>query len=411
MKRETGVTNLLGGDGIAFICDDWGNILEIVRDQLGMGQRWQSGQSLTLLVDPGSRLKVLSFLLELRTEKAAFDWELNVSVNDRIQSLYFGGGVYNDHYLVIAASSRDKVVELYDDMMRITNEQTNTLRSVIKEQVIMAQTNQQRDSFIYDEISRLNNELVTLQRELAKKNAEQRVLNKELKRLDNLKNTFLGVAAHDLRSPMANVSLTAEFLLDAWGTLPEADVEKLIQSIARQTEYMLALVKDLLDVSKIETGNFDLDLTPIDTGLFVSEAIGRHLILAGKKGIRLVLKEISLGTTLADPIRIRQVIDNLISNALKFSPKGSVVNVLTELDSKEWRLSVQDEGPGISIEEQTQLFQYFSRVSPRPTDNEESTGLGLAISRRIVEAHKGTIGVDSILGQGATFWFSLPVDQ
>jgi len=236
MEREVDLEPLSGGDGIAFICDDRGNILQLVRDQLGVGTHWQRGRSLTLLVDPGSRHKLLSFLLELRTEKAAFDWELNVPVNGLVRSLYFGGGTYDDYFLVIAASSRDKVVKLYDDMMRITNEQTNQLRAVIKEQSVLTHAQQQNDSLIYDEITRLNNELVTVQRQLAKKNAEQQALNEELKRLDNLKNTFLGIAAHDLRSPLANVSLAADFILNYWETLSEPELKNLIESVARQSD-------------------------------------------------------------------------------------------------------------------------------------------------------------------------------
>ena len=111
---------------------------------------------------------------------------------------------------------------------------------------------------------------------------------------------------------------------------------------------------------------------------------------------------------MADPHRLRQVIDNLISNAIKFSPPGSTVQVSAQRMPSGWRINVQDEGPGVTPSDRERLFQDFARLSARPTGGEKSTGLGLAITRRVVEAHNGQIGVDSEPGHGANFWFTLP---
>jgi signal transduction histidine kinase len=111
---------------------------------------------------------------------------------------------------------------------------------------------------------------------------------------------------------------------------------------------------------------------------------------------------------MADPVHLRQVVDNLVSNAVKYSPPGSTVTVSVEQQNSGWRVNVQDEGPGITAADREHLFKDFARLSAKPTGGEKSTGLGLAISRRAVEAHGGQIGVDSEPGHGANFWFTLP---
>jgi signal transduction histidine kinase len=114
------------------------------------------------------------------------------------------------------------------------------------------------------------------------------------------------------------------------------------------------------------------------------------------------------GIVLVDPTRLRQVVDNLISNAVKFSPPGSLIKVYARQQEAGWWIGVQDSGPGITSEDRQRLFQDFSPLSAKPTAREKSIGLGLSIARQVVEAHGGQIGVDSEPGQGATFWFILP---
>ena len=394
--------------GIALLCDNGGNILRIIRNELDLAAPLNPGYSLTRLVDRASLHKLLNFLLALRTDGAAFDWELNVPLAGQVATLHFAGTVSGDYLVIIGARSRQSVLQLYEDMMRISNEQINTFRLTTKEQLEQAQTQVWRDDTLYDEISRLNNELVGVQRELAKKNAQQERLNRQLHQLNQQKNIFLGIAAHDLRAPLANIKLTATLLLDAAGSLSAADLEQLLQLIVRQSEYMSVLLTDLLDVVQIERGEFKLQPEPVDVAAFLAAAVERHVAMAVPKGTMIGLEPVPAGDMLADPIRLRQVIDNLISNAVKYSPAGSTVRVLAGRVDDVWRLAVQDQGPGLTSQDRERLFQEFAKLSARPTGGESSTGLGLAISRRIVQAHSGQIGADSPPGEGATFWFTIP---
>jgi hypothetical protein len=145
-----------------------------------------------------------------------------------------------------------------------------------------------------------------------------------------------------------------------------------------------------------------------DLGYFLSEAVRRHRKLAEPKGTRIMQGGEPTGKLRGDPGRLRQVVDNLISNAVKYSPPGSLIHVSALQMKTGWRVEVQDEGPGIVDKDITRLFQDFVRLSTRPTGGERSTGLGLAISRRMVEAHGGKIGVENLPGHGAIFWFEIP---
>ncbi len=251
--------------------------------------------------------------------------------------------------------------------------------------------------------------------ELAAQKAAIQAQNEELRRLNELKNTLLGVAAHDLRTPIANIQMGTSLLLDRETLLPPEDrmtfLETFLPTLERQTRHMMNLLDDLLDISSIEAGKLNLERETLDLHSFITDVVDHHAQMASPKGTRVLLvetREAEDGRVYADPNRLAQVMDNLISNAVKYSPPGSTVRVSVEHTQDGLRFNVEDEGPGISEGDRAKLFQNFSRLSARPTGGEKSTGLGLAITRRVVEAHGGQVGVVSSPGGGATFWFTLP---
>ncbi|MEO8391581.1 MAG: GAF domain-containing sensor histidine kinase [Chloroflexota bacterium] len=235
--------------------------------------------------------------------------------------------------------------------------------------------------------------------------------NDELHHLNELKNAFLGMAAHDLRNPLSNIMMALDLLLESDGKLSEEIRQSLLEDSAGQTDYMLRLLNDLLDVSHIESGKFTINAVETEVEPFLRNTVRWHQQLAQAKSIQVQLTLDAEGVFWVDPTRLRQVLDNLISNAVKFSPPGSSVYVRVLKSESEWRLEVQDQGPGLTDEDKQRLFQHFARLSAHPTAGEKSTGLGLAITRQIVEAHGGAIGVESTPGQGATFWVSLPTNS
>lgn len=241
--------------------------------------------------------------------------------------------------------------------------------------------------------------------ELARKNAE-------LVRLNDLKNQLLGMAAHDLRNPLSVVATASGFLLeDAGRTLSEPKQRDFLQRMKQNSEFMLRLIDDLLDVAKIESGRLDLELVEDDIGRLIEDNLAMNRVLAEKKGIGLRFERTELPRLSFDWGKVEQVLNNLVSNALKFSQSGSTVTVSTARENGSVVISVRDCGPGIPAGELGRLFQMFSTTSVRSTGGEKSTGLGLAISKRIVEGHGGRIWVESEVGSGSVFRFTLPVNR
>jgi len=172
---------------------------------------------------------------------------------------------------------------------------------------------------------------------------------------------------------------------------------------------MSGMVDDILDISRIEAGKLELNRHPGDYAAFVRENADMARMLAGRKGIAIEVRlPDKLGEVAFDPDRLEQVLNNLVGNAVKFSPPGTVVAVEVSRSGGWVTTRVIDQGPGIPAEEQGVLFQPFARTSVRPSAGEKSSGLGLAITRKLVEGHGGTVGVDSAVGRGSTFWFTLP---
>ena len=240
--------------------------------------------------------------------------------------------------------------------------------------------------------------------------SELRVKNEALNELNKTKDRFLGMAAHDLRNPLTAIigfSRLLEFQLD--GRIEATQVD-FIQRITRSATFMLTMVEDLLDMSAIESGQLKIEKQMIDLGELLRDNVAMNAELAASKSVSVRLEEPK--TTLAinvDPRRIEQVLNNLVSNAVKFSKPGSSVVLRARGTGQDVSVSVFDEGPGIPKDEQSSLFKAFGRTSVRAPGGEKSTGLGLAIVKKIVEVHGGRVGLRSQVGEGTEFYFTLPL--
>jgi len=235
-------------------------------------------------------------------------------------------------------------------------------------------------------------------------------LYQQLVELNELKNKFLGIAAHDLRNPISVVKgYVAIFLGDLLGEIPPQQ-RTILQKMDKACQNMLTLIDDLLDVSAIESGNLKLEKKSVDLAEYLRECHATNAMLAQAKSIELNLSlESELPKVRIDPHRVGQVINNLIANAIKFSHPETAITLGARAKPKEVEVFVLDQGQGIPEEDMPKMFKEFARASVRPTAGERSTGLGLAISKKIVEAHGGRIWVHSEVGAGSTFAFTLPI--
>lgn len=266
--------------------------------------------------------------------------------------------------------------------------------------------------------SRVNSTLekkVLLEKEkeyLRKIEEEKRLIerqNKELTELNQLKNKFLGIAAHDLRNPLTSIIGFSGLFLDGdFGPMTDEQVEYM-DTIKTVGEQMRNLVNDLLEVSIIESGKLDLQMDLGSLKDVIENRVKIQRMVAQKKNIDIHLDLADIPDIKFDSNRVSQVIDNLISNAVKFSPPESSAHVALSGNGQEAAICVRDQGPGISKEDQAKMFGEFQRLSAQPTAGEKSTGLGLSIVKKIVEAHKGKITLESEVGVGSTFIFTLPM--
>jgi signal transduction histidine kinase len=232
----------------------------------------------------------------------------------------------------------------------------------------------------------------------------------QLKKNDKLKNRLLGMAAHDLRNPLVSIrTLTNLVRTGSIGPMTPKQRE-VLDTVYDASQLMLDLVNELLEVSVLETRGPRSGALPASLGDLVTASIRLNNATASEKssvielapGPHLPLIEI-------DKPRIWQVLNNLLNNAIKFSPPGSLITVATELGERECAIAIRDQGPGIPEAERSRLFKDYSRTSVRPTGGEPSTGLGLSICRKVIEAHHGTIGVRNLPGGGAEFRITLPL--
>ena len=242
-------------------------------------------------------------------------------------------------------------------------------------------------------------------------NRNQNLLNIKLQQINEEKNRIIGIAAHDLRSPMGMIINLIEYLKNDAQIVSSPNLHELLNSLQNISQNSLGLINNLLDISKIESGKIDLKLTELDYILFVREQLVYNNLLAKNKDIRIVVQyELDSIWVKIDKTYMTQVINNLLSNAIKFSERRSeiIVKISKKADAT-IQTEVIDSGKGIKKEEQPFLFNYFQKTSTLSTEGETNTGLGLAIVKKVIQAHNGTVGVNSEYAKGSTFYFTLPI--
>jgi signal transduction histidine kinase len=255
------------------------------------------------------------------------------------------------------------------------------------------------------EVFSLNQELNNLMRKIHKKNAQ-------LERLNQEKNQFLGMAAHDLRKPIGLVITFSEFLKEEAAAALDDEQIGFLNTIHNAADFMKRLVDDFLDVSAIEAGKFELETEPFRIQDVLRQSLALNQLQADMKGVEIQVDFKDNPTAvMMDPPKIEQAMTNLISNAIEHSTFGHRVIISVDRKQNFMTFSVRDSGPGIPPQELDRLFKPFSMTSVKKTGGEKSTGLGMLITRKIIEAHRGEIWVDSRLGVGTTFFFSLPLDE
>lgn len=256
-------------------------------------------------------------------------------------------------------------------------------------------------------VALLEQELGALRREreqLWRERAELEETLGELRDLDGLRNEFVSMVVHDIQSPATVVTVLLELLRDSWPQMPDGAVADHLATALESIRRIERLTADIMTVARIGSGSFDYELDAIDLVEVVRRAVGD---VGGATGRRIALDAPSLPPVVADVDRQLQILTNLLTNAVKFSPDASVVAVTIARDGDRLVVAVRDEGVGIAPDEQARLFQPFSRL--RHAGRARGTGLGLHTAKALVEGQGGRIWVDSEAGRGSTFSYSVPL--
>ena len=239
----------------------------------------------------------------------------------------------------------------------------------------------------------------------------EREQNERLRELDRLKDEFVALVSHELRTPLTSIRGYLELVLDGEAGDVSDEQRQFLGVVERNADRLLALVGDLLFLAQIEAGKLSLEVGAVDLGAVASESIDAARPLADDKDITLSLAIGPVPLLAGDGARIGQLVDNLVSNAIKFTPEGGRVDVRARARNGTAVIEVRDSGIGIPVDEQERLFERFFRSSNAAERQIPGTGLGLAISKAIVEAHGGKIAVKSEVDVGTTFKVSLPVHR
>jgi len=234
--------------------------------------------------------------------------------------------------------------------------------------------------------------------------------NVKLSDLNRMKDVFLGTASHELKTPLTSVIAYAELLDDHEGKLSRDQAREFVGRLRGEAQRLLGLIEDILDLSRLESGKLALKPRQLDISEVVRGAIETTRSMAQKYGV-VVKSELQadLPTLTVDEVKVRQVLVNLIVNAIKFSPRDTPVLLGAHLDGTFVRIEVTDRGPGIAPDTATHIFELFGQNVPEDADTRGGLGIGLHLVKRITELHGGHVGVNSRPGEGSTFWVRLPL--
>ena len=375
-------------------------------DTLGRCDPFQTGKNFIQVIHQGSFSKGLNFLMEIQKKGIVLNWEFYTQIGKKLERLHFCGRTEGDNLFLIGAKNSSDLLPLFN---KIFPEQKKNLEKALhdgdnsaSEQDFPASSFQNDE--IYDQLTALYNELANMQRQLVKKNVE-------LERLSKQKNHFLGMAAHELRHPLGIIHMLTGFLQEECAYKLEPEQMEYLNTIDTLSESMQKLIDDFLSISTIESGKLSLKKEPARLVEIFQNNLSLNKLNADRKHIELVFcHDEKIPVVMVDPSKMEQVLNNLIANALKFSPEGSRIEVCLRQTGDEIILSVKDQGTGISPELLPRLFDPFEKSHSLPEKSYQGSGLGLAIAKKIVESHGGEIHAESETGKGSTFVVKLPVE-
>lgn len=357
--------------------------------------------------------KIMCFFLQTNnTDLQPVNQLINPKLDDLLNSqsdgLLFEGFMTIGNYIDISYGLQTNIYRKNGQLLIVAEADVPELFSNNKQMSLMNQQVNNLQRQIIKEKKNLEAALL----EISTRKQELEKLNEQLAKLNIEKNRYVGMVAHDLRNPIGIAESFSNLIIEDIGIIKPEKLLHYLEIINRSCNFSLELIHNFLDISKIEAGIFEVTPEEADYIAFVNNNIVNEKILASNKG-----QEIKIQTTIPsillsfDHNKIQQVLNNLLSNAIKYSMPGTSIEIIIEIQNDTLITRIKDQGQGIPKNEIPLLFKAFQTTSVRATANEKSTGLGLVIVKKIIEAHQGSIGVESELGKGSIFSFTLPLHR
>jgi signal transduction histidine kinase len=322
------------------------------------------------------------------------------------------GAIIESVLFALALSHRYKVLQqekkrTQEENFHLIRDANESLKSAVEERTAELQEKNTDLGAANEEIQRQMEIQTDQAREIELANTTLQEQNEKLNALDHEKNEIIGIVAHDLKNPIIAIHGLAELVQSGFAE-PE-QIPEITSQIVHTANRMLELVRNLLDVNRLESGTVQFHPVEFDLAPMAESTVWQYTQTASVKHITLHYRlETDVSMVYADEQATMQVLENLVSNAVKYSPHGKQVFIRISSKDDYVRLEVEDEGPGLSDEDKSKLFSKFARLSARPTGGEYSTGLGLSIVKKMVVAMNGKVWCESEYGKGATFIVELP---
>ncbi len=407
--------------GISLLCDELGTIQKVTRNDIGI-EGLAPGQLLGQVVALNSRGTLLDFMQEMRAQGAVLNCEISFPPAGQALVLHLAGVLENGSLLIAGASTPCDALHLLEEAVEPSPTQTENLRSAVNAHLRSSRLQIEVDESTFDEITRLNNELVTIQRDLVKKNAAMEQLNAEICHLNQeldrrlvertaqleLANHELAETsfslAHTLKTPIRAVNNFAYFLQQDHRLSLDEQASEYLDRIRNASLQMDKVTDDLLRLLSIT--NRDLDIGPVDLSSLARQIMEQDAAISPDRMVEFICPERLILS--ADPYLMNILLGNLLSNALKFTRGCQPVRIefgAYQQDNQSV-LFVRDNGVGFDMTYSGKLFSNFEKL--HPPGKYEGSGIGLSIVRLIAQKHNGQVWAEGKIGQGATFYIALP---
>lgn len=391
-------------NGFVLECDASGAILSVLSDPVDIISSTGNTKHFFDIADSHEKQKSELFIEELNDKGSVHEWQINTCYYSGIEPFYYAGKKRGERLIIMGARFRGELSLICLEYFLNSSEHSSEYVSFMKKVIACENCVTRKADQLYNEISSLNNELSNMYREITRKNSE-------LEHLHEIKNKFLGMAAHDMRNPLLSIDAFTGFLDEELREQTSEDQKMFLSRIRKNVDHMVNIINDFLNISSIESGKLNLNLNESSINELLTDCIYAMKPIAARMNKTITFEaDDSIPEILLDESKITQVFENIIGNAITYTHDGDNIIVKSRMgENGSAVISIKDHGPGMTPEVSAKIFEFYERGAASRT--KKGSGLGLAIAKSIVDGHEGRISVESEPEKGTTFFVVLPINR